>query len=134
MRFRLTVPAALEAPGVVRDALGAFEDHVPPQMLEDARLMATELVTNAVRHGGLARSEALDVVAEGSPRGVRVEVIGGRRPFPAPEPPPHLATSGWGLYLVGRLSTRWGMFRGGNGTSVWFEIGSPAGSGRGEPG
>jgi hypothetical protein len=40
--------------------------------------------------------------------------------------------SGWGLFIVDRLSHRWGVERRG-GTRVWFEMGLPAREPHGEP-
>jgi hypothetical protein len=55
-------------------------------------------------------------------RHVRVEVadkgngFGGR-----PRPPDPGRAGGWGLYIVEKLASRWGVMEGG-GTRVWFEI------------
>jgi anti-sigma regulatory factor (Ser/Thr protein kinase) len=38
----------------------------------------------------------------------------------APEKPDAIQTVGWGLFLVERLSDRWGV--GESGSAVWFEI------------
>jgi len=94
---------------------------LPPYSVEDVELLANELVTNVIRHSGLAPSDRMEIRAAASPARVRVEVIGGGRPFvPRTEPSPD-QTSGWGLFLVGALSNRWGYFKNG-GTAVWFEI------------
>ena len=49
---RLTLSARPENVGVVRHVLGAFGEalHLPPDVVEDVRLAATEACTNVVRH------------------------------------------------------------------------------------
>jgi anti-sigma regulatory factor (Ser/Thr protein kinase) len=122
MELLLTLPADVLAPRMVRGALAVFAPIFPPAFVDDVRLVTNELVTNAIRHGGLRPSDKVRVVAHGSPERVRVEVIGGRRRLylqpakPSPDQP-----SGWGLFLVGALSNRWG-YRDGGGRAVWFEI------------
>jgi LytS/YehU family sensor histidine kinase len=59
---------------------------------------------------------------------IRVEAADGGRGFD-PQGPPARGGTGWGLMLVGRLATRWGVAAGEAGTTVWFERsleGSPA--------
>jgi anti-sigma regulatory factor (Ser/Thr protein kinase) len=73
---RLTLPARPENVAVVRHVLGAFADamHLPPDVVEDVRLAATEACTNVVRHA-YAESEpgTLDIVIR--PAGDLLEVI-----------------------------------------------------------
>src|SRR6266496_1896952 len=122
MELLLTMPADVLAPQLVRGALSALAPVFPPAFVDDVRLLTNELVTNAIRHGGLRPSDEVEVWAEGSEEGLRVEVVGGKRRF-------HLRASGsgpqrsfgWGLFLVGALSNRWG-YRDGVATAMWFEI------------
>lgn len=122
MELVLTVPADVRAPRMARGALSVLDPVFPPAFVEDVRLLTNELVTNAIRHGGLRPSDEVEVWAGGSEEGLRVEVVGGKRRF-------HLRasgsnpqrSSGWGLLLVGALSNRWG-YRDGGATAVWFEI------------
>ena len=86
------------------------------------RLLATEIVSNAVRHANLDPSEEiiLRIVADGY---VRVEVTD-PGPLFAPElrrldPGP----SGWGLFLVDTIAASWGVEAEGTGKKVWFELG-----------
>jgi anti-sigma regulatory factor (Ser/Thr protein kinase) len=122
MEFMLTLPAEVLAPRMVRGALAVLAPVFPPAFVDDVRLLADELVTNAIKHGGLRPSDHVQVVARGSPERVRVEVIGGRRRlYVLPARPGLAQSSGWGLFLVGALSNRWG-FRDGGATAVWFEM------------
>jgi anti-sigma regulatory factor (Ser/Thr protein kinase) len=112
-------PTAISA---ARHALTPLDERLDAPLLDDVRLLVSELVTNSVRHadgngGGVV---ALDVKV--NPDRVRVEV---RDPGEGFEPKPRYEgqseDSGWGLYLVDTLADRWGVARRG-GTNVWFEI------------
>jgi len=105
-----------------RRALGDVSDHLSQRRLEDAQLLVSELVTNAVRHAGLAEEETIQLVVETDDRGMRVEVCDHGPGFELSEPAPDpTRPSGWGLYLVRELSDRWGIDRDGQ-TRVWFEL------------
>jgi cytidylate kinase/anti-sigma regulatory factor (Ser/Thr protein kinase) len=122
MELLLTLPADVRAPRMVRGALEAFAPVFPPAFVDDARLCANELVSNAIKHGGLTRGDQLEIWARGSRERLRVEVVGGSRRFDTEPRRPSLdETSGWGLVLVGALSNRWGYYDGRD-TTVWFEI------------
>src|SRR4051794_13465564 len=104
---------------VLRDA--EAEEGLPN--CEDLPLLVSELVTNSVRHAPAGPEEWLDLPFR--PMGGRVCGGGGgestgwqppRDPAPDPEEP-----GGWGLFIVDRLSDRWGLSRDG-GTCVWFEV------------
>jgi anti-sigma regulatory factor (Ser/Thr protein kinase) len=88
----------------------------------DLRLLVSELVANAIEHGGAAdASILLSVERDGTTVRVEVEDAGPRFP-PAPsEPPPPDATSGRGLYLLTALADRWGVDRR-RGNRAWFEL------------
>jgi anti-sigma regulatory factor (Ser/Thr protein kinase) len=110
--------AAAEA----RRALEGFKDHLPPEKLEDVRLLVSELVTNSVLHAGISPDEAITVTVT-VPTGSRGEVRDRGPGFESPRQPapkPDLA-GGWGLYIVDKVSDRWGVAPTGS-KSVWFEI------------
>lgn len=84
-------------------------------------LLASELVTNAVRHAATPFEIVVDVRDE---QDVRVAVVDGdleHQPtvrHPGPED-----TNGRGLLLVDQLASRWGSDRTGRGKAVWFRVG-----------
>nr|WP_239071368.1 ATP-binding protein [Amycolatopsis sp. SID8362] len=85
-------------------------------VVDDAQLLVTELVTNALRHGG-GRPLLRLAVAGGQ---LRIEVFDDD-----PAPPvrrPAGADGGWGLALVERLSSAWGSARHGRGKVVWCSL------------
>jgi anti-sigma regulatory factor (Ser/Thr protein kinase) len=92
---------------------------VPRQTIDDAVLLTSELVTNAVRH--CAHTSTLRLMRRG--RMVRVEVDDDeqRPPVLQPSVEPD-AERGRGLRLVDALSTSWGWQPLGPGKRVWFEL------------
>ncbi|MEU7027148.1 ATP-binding protein [Streptomyces sp. NPDC046275] len=90
-----------------------------PQIAEHAVLLVSELVGNAVRHTG-ARVFALRLQRR---RGwIRVEVRDPSRGLPCLMPVHELDVSGRGLFLVDKLSDRWGVDLAPRGKTTWFEM------------
>jgi serine phosphatase RsbU (regulator of sigma subunit)/anti-sigma regulatory factor (Ser/Thr protein kinase) len=87
---------------------------------EDTILLATELVTNAVRHG----HGDITVRLWPGPEVVRVEVSDANPRRPEPGGLDLDAEDGRGLLIVGALSSRWGTapLTDGAGKTVWFEL------------
>ena len=111
--------ASAAARGVVADTLAGVASRGE---LDDLLIIVTELVNNAVVHGGAADAGERVLVhvaaaderlrAEVSSRGAAFEL---RAPSAVDEP------GGFGLLLVDQLSSRWGV-DGGEDFCVWFEI------------
>jgi anti-sigma regulatory factor (Ser/Thr protein kinase) len=122
MRYEVALARDPDSAAEARSALGEVSDHLPPRRLEDARLLVSELVTNAIRHAGLGADDVIRLVVVTGDHGLRIEVCDPgsgfepREPEPDPDQP-----SGWGLYLVRELSDRWGVERN-HETRVWFEL------------
>jgi anti-sigma regulatory factor (Ser/Thr protein kinase) len=115
----LALPALPDSIPVARHVLDRLEDSVEHPVLEDLRLLVSEVVTNSIRHGPGGQIVELRVSVNG--RVVRVEVEDAGSGF---EPPAHTdgeRTAGWGLMLVDRLADRWGISAART-TTVWFEI------------
>ncbi|NXY96684.1 ATP-binding protein [Streptomyces sp. BR123] len=90
-----------------------------PQVSEHTVLLVSELVGNAVRHTG-ARSFGLRMQRR---RGwIRVEVRDPSRGLPCLMPVHELDTTGRGLFLVDKLSDRWGADLLPRGKVTWFEM------------
>ncbi|QKW09279.1 ATP-binding protein [Streptomyces sp. NA04227] len=90
-----------------------------PRHTEDTVLLVSELVGNAVRHTG-ARTFGLRMLRR---RGwLRVEVRDPSRGLPCLMPVQDLDISGRGLFLVDRLSDRWGVDLLPRGKTTWFEM------------
>lgn len=119
--FGLVPEAASQARAVLNDELARA---VSLKILEDATLLVSELVTNAIRHAPREGSPEPEVELrfKVDPERVRVVVSDSGVGFVAT---PRLQTasegSGWGLYLVDRIADRWGVVSKDR-NEVWFEI------------
>jgi anti-sigma regulatory factor (Ser/Thr protein kinase) len=122
MRYEVDLARDPDSAAEARRALGGLSDHLSPRRLEDARLLVSELVTNAIRHAGLDPDDMIKLVVVTGERVLRIEVCDPGPGFELAEPVPDPARpSGWGLYLVRELSDRWGVERNEE-TRVWFEL------------
>jgi anti-sigma regulatory factor (Ser/Thr protein kinase) len=122
MRFEMHLERTPDSAAEARRALTEIEAHVSASRLEDARLLVSELVTNAIRHAGLSDADRITLILEVEDESLRIEVCDPGPGFELAEPTPDPARpSGWGLYLVRELSDRWGVERDGE-TRVWFEL------------
>lgn len=120
---QLELPHSRAAPGIARswlaDRFAAELGSV--ELFEQAKLLTSELVTNAVVHG----RGKIELRARLDPDRLLVEVIDEGTGF-APRGP----VSGWGaiggfgLAIVESVASRWGIAQ--DATRVWFEIERPA--------
>ena len=118
LSLRLSGGAAASA---ARQALARLRGDIDPPVLENLRLLVTELIANSVKHAD-ADAVGLKVVVGG--RSVLVEVTDRGRGFePVARTEGQDEASGWGLFLVERLADRWGVRRDGGEMKVWFELG-----------
>jgi len=118
----LSIPGGPTAPAAARDALrSTLGGRVRGTLESDALLIVSELVTNAVRHGG-ARTldETLELHVALVGEAVRLEVVDPGDGFePGAHGPRH--DGGYGLHLLDRLAARWGV-AGSAPTTVWTEL------------
>jgi anti-sigma regulatory factor (Ser/Thr protein kinase) len=124
----------INAPTAARAiATATLRGRVPAIVLESARLLATELATNSVRHSGAGPDATLIVRVALTRASVCIEVEDpGHDGIIAPRPADPISGDGFGLRLVQSLSERWGLERrAAGGTRVWARI---ALRGRPQPG
>ncbi|MFD9047935.1 ATP-binding protein [Streptomyces zaomyceticus] len=90
-------------------------------LVDDARLIVSELVANAVQH---TASRRIGVSVTRHPDHVRIVVTDTSRTLPASATHPlgDEAESGRGLQLVDQFATRWGSKRFRTGKQVWAEL------------
>jgi anti-sigma regulatory factor (Ser/Thr protein kinase) len=125
MEIRRELPVSPDAGALAREALdGWLSRLVGEDTALAARLAASELVSNAVLHAGLDRSDAITLSGVATEDLVRVEVeqassAAGVRILPPGEG--GLAAGGYGLRIVDELSSRWGVRADAPG-AVWFEV------------
>jgi anti-sigma regulatory factor (Ser/Thr protein kinase) len=116
------VPGGRGAASVARHSVLSSGAALSPAATSDLALLVSELVTNAIQHGGADQSRRIEVRLSAGERRVRVEVSD---PGAAGAAATDRVGSdgGWGLVLVDRLSERWGRERTPAGGSVaWFEL------------
>jgi hypothetical protein len=118
----LRLPGGAHAPASARAAVETLPaGSLEPPLAHTARLLASEIVTNSVRHGGVGEDGLLGFELVLSPASVRVEVNDPGPGFvPRPDRPQADDVGGRGLFLVDSLADRWGTAEGG--TRVWFEL------------
>jgi anti-sigma regulatory factor (Ser/Thr protein kinase) len=96
-----------------------------PARADDARLIATELVANAVRHGGISAVDDI-TLSLGTDNGTVTIAV--EQPTSASSArvaqPSAAREGGFGLLLVDRLADSWGVEHGRPGR-VWFAIMGP---------
>lgn len=110
----MNLPFVSESAGDVRHALRRWLQHqdASSSVIDDARLVATELVSNSIRHADPLRDQTLLVQWERDGDELVLSVYDGggpSRPHPVDAPPD--AESGRGLAIVEALSLRWTMER-----------------------
>jgi anti-sigma regulatory factor (Ser/Thr protein kinase) len=113
-----------QAPSLARAAVAGFTEksEIAATELAMLTLLVSELVSNAVLHSDAPPASGILLCARLLERGaVRVEVIDRGGGFTAIPRDPAQPKGGYGLYLVNKQATRWGVDREG-GTRVWFEI------------
>ena len=106
---RLTLADGLQAPAHARAWTAAQLPPLPSHIAEDALLLVSELVTNAVRHG----RPAIEITLGITPERVRVEVRDGGDALPVvPSGQPSIdRPTGRGLLIVAATASDWGIER-----------------------
>ncbi len=123
---RSPLPVDSRAPALARALLdrACCEEH-HGGVRGPARLLVSELVTNALRHG--AAPITVEVGCErGAGVSVRVSDEGPSRPVLRRPVAAHRgARGGWGLVFVDLLSDAWGVDEAEFGKTVWFRLRPP---------
>ncbi len=117
----LEVRCTVAAPRRVRGALSKLEGL--GWRLGDAMLVATELVTNALRHSACREDESIHVQVQQTRENLVISVQdpGKSGKEARVRSPADLGEGGVGLWVVEQLSRRWGAERR-DGYRVWAEL------------
>jgi len=124
---RMSLGRDPQAPSLARAAVAGLTEksEIPATELATLTLLVSELVSNAVLHSDAPPASDIVLCARLLDKhAVRVEVIDRGSGFTATPRDPAQPLGGYGLYLVEKQATRWGVDREG-GTRVWFEIAKP---------
>lgn len=109
-----------DAPAQARQIIAEeLSSRLPAGVLNDIKLMVSELVTNGIVHGSPERKlpVLLDLVVNGN---IQCRVLDHGPGFAWRMRRPS-SGGGWGLQVVEQLADRWGMQRSPQHTEVWFE-------------
>jgi anti-sigma regulatory factor (Ser/Thr protein kinase) len=118
--WRLTLPAAGQAPGLARRATReVLISWQVAHLTEPAVLIVSELVTNSVKHSD---GSLLVLQMQTTGTRLRIEVHDADPRWPQPCTPAELDESGFGLVLVNALADRWGVCESATGKAVWVEL------------
>src|SRR5262245_49045840 len=120
MYFSEVLPKEAVSAALARRALDRLAGEVDQRRLEDAQLLVTELIANAVEH--VREAGSIELRVDNDAERLRVEVLAPGHGFIADASRPgQLAESGWGLHFVSRIADRWAAETDGSGR-VWFEL------------
>ncbi len=118
MLVDLRLAPTAHAPATARRALSdALEEYATTTPLEDAALVVSEMVSNAVRHGPDESSVTLDVVATAGTLQISVTDLGAGF-----EPARAIAGAGYGLSVIEALTRDWGVVSTGDYCRVWCDL------------
>jgi anti-sigma regulatory factor (Ser/Thr protein kinase) len=119
VRAELELPIAREAPALAREFLrGSTCAEHHSEVVDDAVLLVSELVTNSVLHGGPPVVVAVDC----DEATLQVRVRDGSPVLLAPRDAAPSEENGRGLALVAEMSADWGVDTQEDGKHVWFVI------------
>lgn len=118
----IALPADAQAAGIARRFVMDNSDHLPPELIEDAQLLVSEIVGNAVQHGRPDITLRVRVQPPGI--GIAVSDTGEQLPPLPRQLPPPSQSSGRGLLIVDALATAWGVSPNepAPGKVVWFDL------------
>jgi anti-sigma regulatory factor (Ser/Thr protein kinase) len=118
---RVELPGGPRSPQLARRAV---EEHFAAQLdadrLASIDLLTTELVSNAVRHGGADETKSIVLHLALAPGCLRIEVCDPGEGFEAGTPSPY-GEGGYGLFIVSEVASRWGVSQDGD-NCAWFEL------------
>ncbi|MHA3700940.1 ATP-binding protein [Jatrophihabitans sp. YIM 134969] len=96
----------------------------PGRLVDDAVLVGSELLTNALRAGAPSVVLRVESHVDEVVVGVRDDMPGRPQALPEPEP---TEIAGRGLAVIARVAAEWGVREKGTGKEVWVRLPVPAG-------
>jgi anti-sigma regulatory factor (Ser/Thr protein kinase) len=121
--LELTLQRTVNAPGIARAAVAELcEEHELERSLrQTVVLLVSEVVSNAVLHSSGPEEAPIGLSATVTAGVLRVAVTDAGEGFTPTDRDPERIEGGYGLYLVEKAASRWGVDPNPP-TSVWFEL------------
>jgi anti-sigma regulatory factor (Ser/Thr protein kinase) len=118
-----SIPGGTGAAALARRSVTSIQAGLPMALRHRVALVLSELIANAVQHGGAGPGEEVEVRLASSPHRLRVEVIDPGWGDVTPPPRIQHPDGGYGLLLVEHLADEWGREATDSGGSLaWFEL------------
>lgn len=119
MQVREEIRSGPQAPAQARRLVDSLTDSVPAPVLDEVRLITSELVTNSYKHAGNPPGHPIEVTLQLRADHLRLEVIDRSVFDPTPETSTELREVKWGLVILDRIADRWGRISEGG---IWAEF------------
>jgi anti-sigma regulatory factor (Ser/Thr protein kinase) len=122
-RVELSLERNVQAPALARAAIVEQCDalELDGSLAQSVILLVSEVVSNAVRHSAADPKEPVEMIATFGEKAIRVTVTDAGSGFTPRPRDPARTHDGYGLYLLEKVATRWGVESRGD-TKVWFEL------------
>lgn len=121
--LQIALPSAPASAGRARQFVaGALHDWSLDRLTDEAVLLTSEVVTNALLHAG---SHTIRLRLLLLTDGIRVEVDDDSVVVPRPRRVSQTSDTGRGIGLVEVAARSWGTRRRAHGKTVWFEVATP---------
>jgi anti-sigma regulatory factor (Ser/Thr protein kinase) len=120
---KLELARTVNAPGEARAAVAQRCEQLDldVSLAQSLILLVSEVVSNAVRHSSGHPDSSIQLVASFDAQRIRVAVTDAGEGFVPRPRDPGSTRDGYGLYLLEKVATRWGVESDGD-TKVWFEL------------
>lgn len=121
--LQLELERNVRAPAIARSAVSVrmLELGIDGSLAQTLVLLVSELVSNAVRHSPGPADTAISLHAKVTENKIRVAVTDAGEGFTPKQRAPGSLSDGYGLYLLDKAASSWGV-ESGAGTTVWFEL------------
>jgi anti-sigma regulatory factor (Ser/Thr protein kinase) len=123
LRVELELERSVDAPARARAEIAARcrELELGAPLCQSLILLVSAVVSHAVRHSAADTKAPVQLVATFGEQAIRVMVTDAGVGFTPRPRDPARADDGYGLYLLEKVATRWGVESRGD-TKVWFEL------------
>ena len=112
------LPFTANAAALAREALRIYAARLPPELMQDATLLTSELVSNAIRYG----RPPVTLAIERAPDQLTVSVRDTAPALPVLTSVGPEVERGRGLQIVASVADHWGVEPEPTGKRVWFQL------------